>query len=283
MTKIEELGRYIDDAWKKVWAHMPACFQDDEPGKKKTWFCTKCVEVLQDLVGISPVVAFEFSPAIPVAAIPADLLRQVQSFHVPLIDQAVEESFQDCLAKVPEYLRSEIMREKFVLNSYVAILEKVISDNPGASSFIFEPESAIDSLTDSGERSEAMRVVSEVREAHVPLIKQAVANAFSEDLKRIPEYMRSETFTTSCYASFLQNRYFKIMRSVLDTFDAPVDHQSALRPERSSPVRTNVVASSSSSAGACARANVFVSLKKRLRASTSDSTAQASVVAKTVV
>ena len=145
---------------------MPDCFQDDEPGKKKTWFCTKCVEVLQDFVGISPVVAFEFSPAIPVDAIPADLLRQVQPFHVPLIDQAVEDSFQDDLAKVPEYLRSEIsqstMREKFVLNSYVAILEKVISDNPCASSFIFEPEVAIDSLHDSGERSEAMRAVSEV-------------------------------------------------------------------------------------------------------------------------
>ena len=116
------------------------------------------------------------------------------------------------------------MREKFVLNSYVAILEKVISENPCASSFIFEPELAIDSLTDSGERSEAMRAVSEVREAHVPLIKQAVANAFSEELKRLPEYMRSETLTTFLYASFLQNRYFKIMRSVLDTFDAPVDH-----------------------------------------------------------
>ena len=74
---------------------MPDCFQIDEPGKKKTWFRTKCVDVLQDFVGISPVIAFEFSPAVPVDTIPAELLRQVQSFHVPLIDQAVEESFQD--------------------------------------------------------------------------------------------------------------------------------------------------------------------------------------------
>ena len=144
---------------------MPDCFQDDEPGKKKIWFCTKCVEVLQDFVGISPVIAVEFSPAVPVDTIPADLLRQVQPFHVPLIDQAVEESFQDDWAKVPEYLRAELrqstMREKFVLNHYVAILEKVISDNPGGSSFSFEPEVAIDSLHDSGERAEAMEAVSE--------------------------------------------------------------------------------------------------------------------------
>ena len=46
-------------------------------------------------------------------------------------------------------------------------------------------------------------------------------SAFTKDLEKIPEYLRSEGMEKDMYAMFLQKHYFHIVRSVVQKLEIP--------------------------------------------------------------
>ena len=82
------------------------------------------------------------------------------------------------------------LRKQFLVIRCFEIIREVLCSEAVPEPFRFEPELAIASISDSLLREHAAHVVSRVREAHVPLISQAVERAYAKELEKVPQYLR---------------------------------------------------------------------------------------------
>ena len=69
-------------------------------------------------------------------------------------------------------------------------------------------------MTGPKQLSEAVEVVSQVREAHVPLIEKALDETFAKDLEAVPECLRM-ALADDMRREFLLNHFIPIVRGIV--------------------------------------------------------------------
>ena len=228
------LDEHIDDRWKARWSSFPEFLRSDIPGRqtemKNAWFQNGFEGILQSYVDAQRAASFIFAPELSVEALEeglrvnaAGLVSQVKEKHVPGIEEAVSKAFQSELERIPTYLQAVVaqdLRKHFLVRRYFDIIRDILRSATTSEPFRFEPELVVASIQDPLLREHAAHVVSRVREAHVPVISQAVQRAYARELDKVPQYLRTG-LEEAIRHHFLLEQYIPIISSIVSRADVP--------------------------------------------------------------
>ena len=112
------------------------------------------------------------------------------------------------------------MRKQFLVRRYFDIIRDILRSATKSEPFRFEPELVVASIQDPLLREHAAHVVSRVREAHVPVISQAVQRAYARELDKVPQYLRTG-LEEAIRHQFLLEQYIPIISSIVSRADVP--------------------------------------------------------------
>ena len=106
------------------------------------------------------------------------------------------------------------LKKQILVGRYFDIIHDVLCSETPSEPFRFEPELAVASILDTLLREHAAHVVSRIREAHVPVISQAVQRAYAKELEKLPRYLRTG-LEEAMKRHFLLEQYIPIVSSIV--------------------------------------------------------------------
>eukprot|EP00973_Karenia_brevis_P039680 5478507-Karenia_brevis.AAC.1 len=222
-TDAQNIGKYVDDLWKKIWNKVSPFAQRNEKRKKEAWLKEQCTKNLSTF--LLELTTHSFTPAIMPEELDSEperkrartLLQQVTADHKVDIESAVQKAFHEEYTANPLEIRDDpSFRHDFLVAKYFDIVQEVLRMSERDEPFVFCPEVAPDSLKTMEEQTLAAKLLKRVRAHHVPSIKQAIENELNNDIGKMSSFM-SDQMRAEFRASWLPHKYFAVITKVVDS------------------------------------------------------------------